>query len=522
MRYEEKTTHRRRAAILRPHTSYLIPHTYFRAVIAVLIAALALASACSAPARKKAPAALAERPNVLFISVDSLRADHLGCYGYSRRTSPNIDQLAHEGVRYARALAAAPWTLPSHMAMMTGQEPGVLGVDIGSFKLAENAPTIAKVLFDRGYRTAAVVEAPYLRKSFGFGQGFESYDDELSEAGDVHKFKGGAAAVYRALKLIRERRGERWFVFLHFWDVHYDYLPPAPFQRAFVDPQYRGAFDMNDWERNRDFKPGMDPADFAYAVAQYDGGIAFVDDQLGRLFAALKESGEWAQTAVILTSDHGDEFLDHGQKGHGHSVFNELLHVPLIVKAPHLGDAIRHRVPQDLTVDCPVGLIDIFPTIAELAGATGGQSSTAGDQRAADSLGNPQSAIRNPSSLLALARNPKSCPADREFFAETYQSNPDKFHDPEIGREMAIEKAGWKYCDRRDSPRRQLLFHVAVDPAERDDCLAREPDKADEMRALLRAHAARNLALRNASRFFDEPTLDRTAALRLKQLGYVR
>ena len=473
---------------------------------AVLIALLALAGACTAP-HKKMPAALADKPNILLISIDSLRADHVGCYGYARATTPNIDKLAGEGTRFARALAAAPWTLPSHLTMLTGHEPDVLGVSLGEYGLADHARTIANVLTERGYRTNAVVCAPYLKRSFGFDHGFESYDDKLAEAKveEIHKMKRAPQAVDRALKVIRERRGERWFLFLHFWDVHFDYVPPAPFRKKFVDPKYSGSYEMEDWATNASFKVGMDKRDFAYAVTQYDGGIAAVDAQLGRLFAALRRAGEWERTAVILTADHGDEFLDHGQKSHGHSVFDELLHVPLIVKGPNRGDTMPPRVPPNSTIACTVGLIDLFPTIAELAGADAGAGGGPGE------------------SLLALARDPNACRADREFFAETYCSNLDKLDNPQVGHEVAIEKNGWKYCDRTTSPRRQLLFHIAVDPAERDDCLTREPGKADELRALLRAHAQRDLALKNTLRLFKESApVDQLTAAQLKQLGYMR
>jgi arylsulfatase A-like enzyme len=475
------------------------------AAVALLVAVACKPKAPAAPAHaggqsSKAQPAAQRRPddgtpNILLISIDALRADRLSCYGAERPTSPNLDAFAAEAARFTHAHANAPWTLPSHASMLTGEEVGVHGVERGAMTLTPNAITVATTLHAHGYATAGVVTAPYLQSSWGFDHGFDSYDDGLAAPDNQtsQHLKTAELAVNRALAAIRARRDKPWFVFLHLFDVHHDYLPPAPYNKLFLDPSYHGHFDLTNWDGNIAFHTGMNPDDFEYVRGQYDGGVAWVDNQLGRLFAGLKEDDEWTRTVVIVTADHGDEFLEHGSKGHGHSLFNELLHVPLIVKAP--------GPPSPATVDVPVSLVDVLPSIAAWAGA-----------KLADYRGSGRS-------FLPLLGHPAGDGADRSLFAETHLSR----QTPETPRgfETMIERGGWKYIERRDAPERILLFHVAVDPGERNDLLAKEPAKVDELRALLVAHLRENKALHEELKMSRAQPIDEKTAEQLKQLGYV-
>ena len=241
-----------------------------------------------------------DRPNILLVSIDTLRADHVGCYGYAKPTTPHLDALAADGVRFDRALSNSPWTLPSHVTMLTGQEVGVHNVRFSQSTLADSAVTIAELLRDAGYETVGFGSAPYLKARYGFAQGFDVYDDDLAQVSykQSHDAVTSKKVVTKALSQIHKRRGKNWFVFMHMWDVHYDYIPPAPFNKKFVDPDYTGRFRMHNWEKNKKFRVGMDDADFAYAISQYDGEIAWVDDQLGRLIAQLKQWGLPVQERV--------------------------------------------------------------------------------------------------------------------------------------------------------------------------------------------------------------------------------
>jgi arylsulfatase A-like enzyme len=397
------------------------------------------------------------RPNILFISIDTLRADHLGCYGYQRPTSPHFDRLAAEGVRFARAVAPSSFTLPSHVSMFTGQEMGVHHVASAGTAIADRVVTITEVLHDAGYATFGFGCAPYLKRQFGFAQGFDFYDDRLANVGvrESHAAVTSDKVVNRALQRIKEPRGKPWFVFMHMWDPHFDYVPPPPYNTMFSG-DYHGGFSMHNFEQNHGFVVGMDPADYAYTVSQYDGEIAWTDSQLGRLFDALKKMGLWEKTAIVLTADHGEEFLDHGQRGHGHSLYDELVHVPLIVKLP---GAASHKV-----IDCAVSLIDLYPTLAELAGVR--RSGYRGDGR----------------SLLELIFGRGQCDANRMLVSETNLSRIDKAHDSPHGYEMAIEVGGVKFFHRFKEPLREMMFDLRVDPREEHDLMAARPQQAAALR----------------------------------------
>ena len=205
--------------------------------------------------------------NVLLISVDSLRADHLGTYGYERDTSPAIDALAAEGVVFEAAFSHAPWTLPAHASLLTSLYPRSHRADRLKARLAPGVETIASVLSAAGYDTAAVVTGPFMKRIFGLDAGFRSYDDSLA----TRSLRESAAGVtsdrlhQRALRQL-ERLEPPFFLFLHYWDVHYDYEPPEPYDRLF-DPDYDGTMDGRGFERNPEVNAGMDRRDLEHLVS---------------------------------------------------------------------------------------------------------------------------------------------------------------------------------------------------------------------------------------------------------------
>ena len=270
------------------------------------------------------------RPNVVLISIDSLRADHLGTYGYERETSPNIDALAAEGVVFENTVSSSTWTLPAHMSMLSSLNSRVHGVINDRKKLTDAATLVSEVFQRNGWRTAAVVAAPYLNHQFGFAQGFDVYDDEtlfFANNSASHVGRTSLKTHQRALELLDDSGTEPFFLFLHYWDVHYDYIPPYPFQLMF-DPDYEGDISSRRFERSAVINPDMDRLDLEHVVALYDGEIALVDMFLGRLFQQLKRRGLWDETMVIVTADHGDEFFEHGNKGHRKSLYRETLQIP--------------------------------------------------------------------------------------------------------------------------------------------------------------------------------------------------
>lgn len=301
-----------------------------------------------------------KRNNIVLISIDSLRADHLTCYGYERPTSPSIDRLAAEGILFERASSHAPWTLPSHVSLLTSLYPRSHQTSALDRSLPEAATTLASELKRAGYRTHAIVSGPFMRTSFGMARGFDGYDEDLALGGHAASHEAITSdQIHRRLTRFLDQGSRPFFLFLHYWDVHYDYLPPAPYDEMF-DPGYQGDLSPNGIMKNQRISREMSPRDLQHLVALYDGEIRWVDHHIGLLLDELKERGLAENTIIALTADHGDEFFEHGEKGHSHSLYEELLHVPLILRVP--GESPRR-------VHDRVQLIDVMPTLLELAGA---------------------------------------------------------------------------------------------------------------------------------------------------------
>ncbi len=317
----------------------------------------------SAPAQRPAKPG---RPNVLLVSIDSLRGDHLHCYGYPRETSPRMDALAEEGVRFETAVAPTSWTLPTHVTLLTALPPELHGVNYNNTRLVSEATTLAEVLWQEGYCTAGFVSGPYLAASYGFSQGFDHYDDySLVKRSNLLSHRGASSpGLFRLIDkwLTRWNRAGRrrpFFIFLHMWDVHYDYTPPAPYDTMF-DPGYQGTVTAENFELGFQVHPDMDPRDLQHIIALYDGEIRFTDFHLGRVFDLLKQLGIYDDTIVVVTSDHGDEFFEHGNKGHDKTLYDESLLVPLIFRFPK-------EIPRGKVVREQVRMKDVAPTILSLA-----------------------------------------------------------------------------------------------------------------------------------------------------------
>jgi arylsulfatase A-like enzyme len=288
---------------------------------------------------------------VLIVSIDTLRADRLGCYGYGRETSPALDRFARErAVRFEHAIAEAPWTLPSHVTMLSGLHPLTHGVRRPDEAPADEVVMLAERLRETHY-TFGVTDGGWISEPWGFARGFESFhaaDQDIERGVDV------------VLQYVRHRTEKGpWFGFLHTYDVHCPYDPPPPYAGRF---QSEGAEPIEVAGRcgNPHFnatKPS--PGQARFLSDRYDEDARRVDDALARLFAALDELDLWDETVVIVTSDHGEEFLEYGQIGHERTLSPEVLAVPLLVAAPGLGPRV---------VDAVVGLADVVPTVLELVG----------------------------------------------------------------------------------------------------------------------------------------------------------
>jgi arylsulfatase A-like enzyme len=341
---------------------------------ASLLALLACAS--SAGCREEAPAGA---PNLLLISIDTLRPDHLGAYGYERETSPAIDRLAAQGVLFENHISSSSWTLPAHTAMFTSVVDSVHGVtDPQSTALPDSFTTLAERFRSAGYATGGFFSGPYLHPAFGLGQGFDHHenctvrpeDPTITIARSGSRSRGdariasrrhGSASAEASRKWIEEHDHRPFFAFVHFWDVHFDFVPPPPYDTMF-DPDYSGPVDGKDFYfDNARYGPQIAPRDLAHVLALYDGEIRWTDGFIGKLMDDLDAWGIAENTIVVLTSDHGTEFFEHGWKCHRSTLFDELLRIPLVIRAPG-------RLPAGLRVAAQTRMIDLGPTLLALAG----------------------------------------------------------------------------------------------------------------------------------------------------------
>ena len=297
--------------------------------------------------------------NVLLISLDTVRADRFGCYGYEGAETPAIDKLAAKGVLFEQAFTAVPITLPSHATILTGVYPPEHGVrDNGSKTLNKDLATLAEVFKDHDYTTAAFVGASVLDAAFGLDRGFDAYDDDMTSGGDVpgDPQRPADEVVDAALRWLGEKEGDPFFCWVHFYDAHTPYSPPAPYSTRF-------------------------------AHDQYDGEIAFVDSQVARLVDWLDSSGAGSQTLVVIVGDHGEGLGDHGEPDHCMFVYDTTMRVPMVFSLPGV-------IRGGTRIAASVGVIDIYPTLIDFLGLDERTASSGRSLAAAFSAGEIDSAAQ--------------------------------------------------------------------------------------------------------------------------------
>ncbi len=331
------------------------------------LGAIALGACSPASESRESVSHDTDRPNVLVIAIDTLRADKLGCYGGTRGITPNIDRLASEGARFEHAFSHAPWTLPAFASLFSSLLPpehGAGGSLTDDFRaLPESVETIAERLDSAGYSTAAIVNVDFLSKTFGLMQGFRHVDDKFSN--NNRDMRNAGDTTRAALRWLDSRPKKPFFLFVHYFDPHAEYAPPQPFRRQFAKPQdaESDGFTFGTREQIVAYRRGeiqFRPLDIERAEALYDGEVAYTDAEIGVLLAGLGERGLDASTLVVLTADHGEEFLDHGGYEHGHALYDELIAVPLIVRQ-------TSRIAP-IAIPLSVGHMDVAPTLCALLG----------------------------------------------------------------------------------------------------------------------------------------------------------
>lgn len=287
-----------------------------------------------------------EPKNLIFISIDTLRADHLSCYGYAQSTSPRIDAFAKTGVVFRNATSPSSWTIPSHLTMFTGLSPATHGyIDYEIFRrLNSNAETMANVFARNGYKTGAFTGGGFVGTRHGIDIGFQTFETHGT------RFENNLKAAGEWLDGVGQ---QPFFLFLHGFNVHWPYGPPVQYRNRFIEG-YEGDYSL---EKFKPDLPQPSDADVKLVVSQYDSEIAYVDDLLGDFLDQLKSRGILQDTLVVITSDHGEEFYEHGGRDHIQTLYRELLHVPWIMFGPSIPAAVKWD---------HVGTIDLLPTILEL------------------------------------------------------------------------------------------------------------------------------------------------------------
>jgi arylsulfatase len=394
--------------------------------------------------------------SMVLITLDTLRADHLGCYGYDRARTPHLDAFAGEARRYDNAYSTINTTLASHAAMMTGRHPQNLGIPRNSFPLAPGIPTLAEILASRGYRTAAFVSCSALTSGMGLARGFGRYDQEFGISATDQDQRRAGATTAAALEWLRKNREGPFFLWVHYFDPHFPYDPPAPFATIYGSG-YQGSADgsMAYLERLWQNEINPTPADLGRLVDLYDGEIAYLDHSLGPLLDELKSS-DLKDALVAITADHGEHLTERRLKFyHGNYVYQPSIRVPLIIRFP--GTGVRAG-----TVLETVQTLDLFSTLLAAAGITAGGETEGRD------LAQPQ--------------------APRVAYAEA--SRPWNVEDLNPGQYQNLSKAAmvvqypWKLVV---TPwRREVeLYNLEQDPAERTNLAARETGRARNLHRLM-------------------------------------
>jgi arylsulfatase A-like enzyme len=450
------------------------------------------------------------QPNIIFIMVDTLRADRLGCYGQDLPLTPNIDRLAGEGLRFEQAVAQASWTLPSVTSLFTSRYPdwplkfGGAGIEDSVF-YTEYYPTLAEVLYDRGYVTNAIVSNPFLAKTSRNMQGYEYYDDRLLYGAGEAEYTRPAKAPTEPANVPREElseatseqltdlalarlnalRDRKFFLFLLYMDPHHPYLEHEGFE-----------YGVSEYDRRTE--RSLPTADSTVQLAvrrdelrRYNSEIGYTDFHIGRLLDGLRRQGLYEDTLIVFFSDHGEEFLEHGGHHHQRTIYEEVIQVPLIVKLPRQGkgNSVQGTFP----------LIDLYPSLLDYLRIDYASLGLQGDA----------------ASLASLVR----C-ANKPVYSSTVTLDAARIH--------SVFVDGYKYIRTEGAEPVEELYHLATDPGEQHNIMKKQT-MGEQLRATL---ANRDAILSPSDRAYltkallgqtlDSPEKPAPAVLRkLRSLGYL-
>lgn len=409
-----------------------------------------------------------EGRNFLLITLDTVRADRLSCYGYGNISTANIDFLARSGVIFENAVSPAPLTLPSHTTLLTGLYPNVHGVrDNSSYKLSEKAITLAEILRSNGYATGAVVGSFILDSGFGLDQGFGYYDDEMvsspvtsgtpsqeSNRPVLKKLtpRPASAVTSRALSWLHRNMDKRFFLWIHYYDPHYPYNPPPPYSKE-------------------------------YRENPYDGEIVYVDQNVKAITEELMKNALLDKTLVVIAGDHGESLGEHGEQTHSVFIYESTIKVPLIMRYPG-------KLPAGIRINAPVSLADVVPTVLDI-------------------LGIRSQADFNGSSLIDVIHNRSK--EDRYIYSESLFS----YLTYGWSQIMSIRDSRWKYIRSTDPE----LYDLSDDPLEKNNLIGTEEEVAEMLGERLDSMVS-STSLENMS-LAEDINLSAEDRERLTALGYV-
>ena len=427
-------------------------------------------------------------PNVLLILVDTLRQDHLGCYGWWRNTSPKIDALAAKSIRFDRAYSTAPWTLPSVASVLTGLYPSSHGAVQLRTALPSTALTLAEILRARGYATAGVVSHSILTARWGFHQGYDTYLDTEARGHDYVSTPGVTTEAQSLVKQLAHRK-RPFFLFVHYFDPHYEYKRHPEY--GFAPPSAGRLRGNESIAKLREMRADLSQEEIQFIQDLYDEEIRFTDAGIGRLLATLKREGVYDDTLIVFVADHGEEFMAHGWIGHTRTLYDELVKVPLIVHPPRYRGGGR-------VVKEPVSLVSLTPTILDITGVDTEGLSFQGDSLApliAGGAENGHSIVFSEVDFIPLVG----------------------VYEEKLTHKKAITTKEFQLV-RDQITGKEELYNLAADPAEQRDLAASRPRLLKALRGDLDSAIA---LARGRSADVDEMELTNEEVEKLRSLGYV-
>ena len=462
----------------------------------------------------------AGRPNVLLIVIDTLRSDHISAYGYQQKTAPWIDAFAKQAVQYQTAISQSPWTTPSHAALFTGQYPSRNGVDGKNIHLHSDNKTMAEVLAKNGYQTAGFINNVYIRRQTGLAQGFQQYEEfwgrnEGSSLMLLVEFlrnrwnprdDKGAEETNQA---IADWLGHDWnqknsfFLFAHFMEPHAIYGSTGKYVKEFLPAgvSFPDALRVNqDPEMYICGKIPMTERDFGILGSLYNSDIRYLDDAIGDLIGTIREKGLIDNTIVVITADHGENFGEHHLMSHELSLYDTLLHVPLMIRFPQ-------RIQSPSVQEKPVQLIDIFPSLLQVLHIKPEGLGLQGANLLPDEM-----AKRLDNFVFAEYNNSRAVDNIERKFGKAIPPNP-----VYLRKILKIARSDkWKFIWGTDGTRE--LYAINKDPYEKNNLFQSNQDEAKQMELALKAWVSSF----TPSHYYRQEEISPEARQELRSLGYIQ